>query len=57
MPASETVTWTSSDSTVATVSSGVVTGVGAGTATITASITVDGKTYTDTAAITVSAGA
>lgn len=57
MPASETVTWTSSDSTVATVSSGVVTGVAAGTATITAAITVDGKTYTDTATITVSAGA
>lgn len=57
MPASETVTWTSSNSTVATVSSGVVTGVAAGTATITATITVDGKTYTDTAAITVSAGA
>lgn len=57
MPASETVTWTSSDSTVATVSGGVVTGVAAGTATITASITVDGKTYTDTATITVSAGA
>lgn len=57
MPASETVTWTSSDSTVATVANGVVTGVAAGTATITATITVDGKTYTDTATITVSAGA
>ena len=57
MPASETVTWASSDSTVATVSSGVVTGVAAGAVTITATITVDGKTYTDTAEITVSAGA
>lgn len=57
MPTGETVTWTSSDSTVATVSNGTVTGVKAGTATITASITVDGKTYTDTATITVSAGA
>lgn len=56
-PSGETVTWTSSDSTVATVSSGTVTGVKAGTATITASITVDSKTYTDTCTVTVSAGA
>jgi hypothetical protein len=56
-PTSATVTWASSDSTVATVSSGTVTGVKAGTATITASITVDGKTYTDTCTVTVSAGA
>lgn len=56
-PTSATVTWASSDSTVATVSSGTVTGVKAGIATITASITVDGKTYTDTCTVTVSAGA
>lgn len=56
-PSGETVTWTSSDSTVATVSSGTVTGVKAGTATITASITVNSKTYTDTCTVTVSAGA
>jgi hypothetical protein len=56
-PTSATVTWASSDSTVATVSSGTVTGVKAGTATITASITADGKTYTDTCTVTVSAGA
>lgn len=56
-PSGATVTWTSSDSTVATVSSGTVTGVKAGTATITASITVNSKTYTDTCAVTVSAGA
>lgn len=56
-PSGETVTWTSFDSTVATVSNGTVTGVEAGTATITASITVDSKTYTDTCAVTVSAGA
>lgn len=55
-PSGETVTWTSSDSTVATVSSGTVTGVKAGTATITASITVGGKTYKDTCAVTVTAG-
>jgi uncharacterized protein YjdB len=56
-PTSATVTWASSDSTVATVSSGTVTGVKAGTTTITASITADGKTYTDTCTVTVSAGA
>ena len=56
-PSGETVTWASSDSTVATVSSGTVTGVSAGTATITASITVDGKTYTDSCTVTVTSGA
>lgn len=54
IPAGETVTWTSSDNTVASVANGVVTGVDAGTATITASITVNGTTYTDTCAVTVS---
>lgn len=52
-PAGETVTWTSSDDTVATVEAGVVTGEAVGTATITASITVEGTTYSDTCAITV----
>lgn len=49
-PASETVTWDSSDDDVATVTSGgVVTAVAAGTATITASISVGSPavTYTD----------
>lgn len=36
-PATATVSWSSSDTDVATVSNGVITGVGAGTATITAS--------------------
>ena len=53
VPAGATVTWTSSDSTKASVSGGVVTGVAAGTATITAKITVDGTDYTDTCAVTV----
>lgn len=53
VPAGETVTWTSSDTDVATVSNGTVTGVAAGTATITAKITVDGTDYTDTCAVTV----
>lgn len=57
-PQDATVTWTSSDSTVATVSAGTVTGVGAGSATITASITDgDNNTYTDVCAVTVAAGA
>ena len=54
-PAGETVTWTSSNTSAATVSSGVVTGVAAGKTTITASITVGGNTYTDTCAVTVTA--
>ena len=37
VPAGGTVTWTSSDTSIATVAGGVVTGVAAGTATITAS--------------------
>lgn len=56
VPADSVVTWTSSDDTVASVDGGVVTGVAAGDATITASITVDGTAYTDTCAVTVSAG-
>lgn len=56
VPADAVVTWTSSDDTVASVDGGVVTGVAAGDATITASITVDGVEYSDTCAVTVSAG-
>lgn len=56
-PSGSTVTWASSDTSVATVSNGTVTGVKAGTATITASITVGGTTHTDTCTVTVSAGA
>lgn len=48
------ITYRSSDYAVATVDSeGAVTGRGAGTATITASMTYRGKTYTDTCAVTV----
>lgn len=53
VPAGETVTWTSSDNNVATVAAGVVSPEGAGTATITATITVDGTDYTDTCSVTV----
>lgn len=56
VPAGETVTWTSSDDTVATVAGGVVTPVAAGDATITAKITVGGVDYSATCAVTVSAG-
>ena len=55
VPAGETVTWTSNDTSAATVSSGTVTGVAAGSAKITASITVDGKTYEDSCTVTVTA--
>ena len=55
VPAGETVTWTSSDDTVAEVAAGVVTAKAQGTATITAKITVDGHDYTDTCAVTVTA--
>lgn len=54
-PSGETVTWSSSASGKASVDSrGYVTGVEAGTATITATITVDTVDYTDTCAVTVS---
>ncbi|NCC57976.1 MAG: Ig-like domain-containing protein [Synergistales bacterium] len=51
--ASQTVTWTSSDTEVATVSaSGLVTGIAQGTATITATAS---ESITDTCAVTVTA--
>lgn len=53
VPVGATVTWSSSDKTVATVSNGTVTPVAAGTATITASITVNYKTYTADCVVTV----
>lgn len=52
-PANASVTWNSSDSTKASVSSGVVTAEAAGSAIITASITVDGVTYNDTCTVVV----
>ena len=54
-PAGKTVTWSSSDESVATVNSGTVTGVKAGTAVITASATIGGEVRTATCNITVSA--
>lgn len=55
VPAGTAVSWSSSTTTYATVANGVVHGEAAGSATITASITVDGNTYTDTCAVTVNA--
>ena len=52
--ASNSVTWTSSNSSVASVSGGVVTAVSAGTATITATSTVD-NTVKATATVSVKA--
>lgn len=46
-PAGETITWASADTDVATVSSGTITAVAEGKTTVTASITVNGVTYTD----------
>ena len=55
VPDGETVTWTTSDSSVATVSDGVVAAVAEGNAIITASITVNDVTYTDTCTVIVEA--
>lgn len=54
-PVGETVTWTSSATGKATVSSGTVHAAGEGTSIITAAITVDGVTYNDTCTVIVAA--
>ena len=56
-PVGSTVTWTSSDTAIATVSSGTVTAVKAGSCQIVASITVDGVTYNAYCDVTVAAAA
>lgn len=52
-PTGTPVSWSSSDDAVVTVSNGMVTAVGEGSAVVTASIVVDGVTYSDTANIIV----
>ena len=54
-PADATVTWTSADTSVATVSNGLVTAVGEGDTIITAQIAVEGVEFTDTCTIVVTA--
>ena len=54
-PEGQTVTWSSGSGSVATVSGGVVTAEGAGNTIITAAITKDGVTYTDTCTVVVQA--
>lgn len=53
VPSDASVTWTSSDSTIASVSDGVITGEAEGSAIITASITIEGVSYTDTCTVIV----
>ena len=53
IPVGRTVTWASSDTSVVTVSNGTVTPVGAGTATITASVVSGDSTEKATCAVTV----
>lgn len=52
-PAGETITWSSGNTSVATVSGGLVTGKSAGNTIITASITSGGVTATDTCTVVV----
>ena len=53
VPSDQSVTWTSDNTSVATVSDGVVTAVGEGNTIIKAAITVDGVTYDDTCTVIV----
>jgi hypothetical protein len=55
-PAEATVTWESNDTSVATVSNGVITPISAGYTLVIAKITEDGKTYTDTCVVQVTGG-
>ncbi len=55
-PIDAEITWSSSNTDVATVSDGTVTGVATGNCIVTASITVDGVTYNDTCTVIVTEG-
>lgn len=52
-PSGQTVTWTSSNTSVATVTGGMITAKAFGSATITAKFTYNGKTYSKTCSVTV----
>lgn len=52
-PSGQSISWSSSDTSIATVSGGKVTAVNPGTATITASFVYNGKTYKATCSVTV----
>ena len=54
LPANRAVTWASSNTSYATVSNGVISGVATGSANITATATINGTAYTSTCAVTVS---
>ena len=54
--ADPTIEWASSDSGKGSVSDGTVTGVAAGSTSITATYTADGRKYTGTLAVTVGSG-
>ncbi len=47
------VEWKSSDNSIATVKDGVITAVSAGNATVTASVTIEGRTFGENCAVTV----
>ena len=53
VPSGQDITWTSSNTNVATVRSGIVTAKGLGSAIITASMTVDGIKYSASATVNV----
>ena len=53
IPSGATVTWSSANTSVATVSGGEITAKGSGNTIITASITQDGVTYSDTCTVVV----
>lgn len=53
VPSDAIVTWTSSDNTIVSVADGLIAGESEGSAIITATITVDGVSYTDTCTVVV----
>lgn len=47
------IDWKSSDNSIATVEDGVITAISAGNATVTASVTIEGRTFGENCAVTV----